>query len=257
MSLHKEAVSAEEMQGCVSDRKSLLQQLEAQACALEAENKTLRGQVANLPVGSSELMTNENHASVSRLRSQCDALRKVLRQREDEVSKERHRASELRTAIRAAQIEYARNMARSSQEVGHLQQNQSRREERIRLLQQHVEEARRQGETDSKTISILRSRVEALKIDRQLAHKRSVLTDPRDAPHIPPKKELPSSSCSENELSRCTICVQLSTQHCSASDTDDQLVISPLSPHGPGCEQLPTPAQVLNLLALLAQKYKY
>ena len=57
-----------------------------------------------------------------------------------------------------------------------------------------------------------------------------------------------------SEFGRVPVTLQLPR---SASNADDQLVISPLSPHGPGCEQLPTPAQVLNLLALLAQKYKY
>lgn len=233
------------MQGVVSDRKNELQELEVRCSALAAENAHLRCELDDLqashhplngsregsehlsgtkPKTETKMASRTEEQEIDRSKAQCEALRTVLRQREDEVGKERERTSQLRNAIKVVQAE----LARARQQLGNADRDRNKHEERSRVLQQHLDDAREQTDADSKSVSMLRAQSESLKSDLQrerngLAWKRTL-------------------------QERCRSATGADSTVISPRGADNA-VRSPRSPRGPGCDKPSVPGLRLQHLA--------
>jgi hypothetical protein len=235
--------AAEALQDLVTDRKEELKQLHERCWAMERDNTLLRiklGADPQSPVAadtSAEKLATLQLISVpafsesrefGRIRGQCEALRQVLRQREDEVGKERERNAQLRTAIKAAQKEYAKNMTRLQFQLKNLQQERHAQKERIQVQQQQIDDARQQVHAEKKSLSALRALTEALKIDLQRARAGWAQELFLQVRQCAPVDEDPTAR--------------------SPRGADDKMK-SPRSPRGPGCENMSVPALRLEHLA--------
>jgi len=233
--------AAEALQDLVVDRKDEFKELTARCGALEADNAMLReilgagagGPVApeppaqRLPAPLSSSASSEGK-ELGRIRGQCEALRQVLRQREDEVGKERERTSQLRTAIKAAQKEYVKNMTRVRQELKTLENERHAQKERIQVQQQQLDDARQQVHADKKSLSTLRALAEALKMDLQRERSGSAQEGFLEERHWTP---------ADNDTSA------------SSPRGADEKIKSPRSPRGPGREKMAIPSLRLEHLA--------
>ncbi len=235
--------AAEALQDLVTDRKEELKQLQERCRALESDNALLRiklGADPQSPVAADtfaqklptlQLITvpafSESRES-GRIRGQCEALRRVLRQREDEVGKERERTAQLRTAIKAAQKEYLKNMTCLRFELKNLQCERHAQQERIQVQQQQIDDARQQVHAEKKSLSALRALTETLKSDVQRA-RAGWAQEPF----------LQVRQCARVDEDSTTM---------SPRGADDKMK-SPRSPRGPGCEKMSVPALRLGHLA--------
>ena len=234
-----------ELQDLVFGEDEGLHALQARCNALQADNQKLRGQLGNWtfnnlhgeeavstaeycpPPGEPALSTPKavtvstpqapptppltspmSNPETNRAQEQVQALRKVLQQKEEEVTKERALAAQLRTGIKAAQSEYASNMKRLRRELGVLEKDRTMHEERVKALHKQLDEALNRADTDSKAASRLRAfsqslsndieRLESdLRQERQQSARRQTMPDQQQSPKSPDqavkKAKLPDS----------------------------------------------------------------
>lgn len=166
-----------------------------------------------------------------RWKKQCDSLRTVLRQKENELGQEKQTTSQLKTAIKVAHNEYVKTLAKCRQEVSDLQKDRCKHEERARVLQQHLEDALKRTDADSKSVTSLRCLNKTLNDElhrhrqmetRGICEPRCLLGEP--AHTCAPRSGSPLGSCAS---------ANLMSPRGSGADTNDK---GPSSPHGPeGC----------------------
>ena len=251
------ARDAEELHDIVLDRKGELQRLEERCNALEAENAMLQTDIqaghsvkyhakigsstqSSLPVAAASHLPQAQETG--RLRKQCDALRTVLRQKENELGQEKQTTSQLKTAIKVAHNEYVKTLARSRQEVADLQKDHCKHEERVRMLQQHLDDALKRQDAESKSALSLRCLNKSLQDEvhrlRQLTMRErrclpgesSALNSPFDDKVEAPPPDSPRESSGSADLI---------SPRGSGADTNGR---GPCSPHGPDGERPAMPA---------------
>jgi hypothetical protein len=232
-----------------------MQMLEARCSALEDENAVLRTELEAARCATEQQNADDSSqpaptvapalprpAHEVRLSRQCEALRTVLRQKESELGEERQITSQLKTAIKVAHSEYVKTLARCRQEVGYLQKERSKHEEGVRIRQQHLEDALKEKDADSRSANSLRALNKSLQGEVQRLQQFALRE--REC-----QRSSPCKASSQGEVEAGLESPRGSADLISPRGSGaDNYVKSPRSPHGPDREKPAIPA--LRLLHL-------